>query len=147
LSQEAVHFDQIWILPEKKGLEPSYEQKSFPAPEKQGRLRLLASRDGKEGSVRINQDVQLYVTLLQPGEEVVTELAGGRHGWLQVAKGAVELNGQKLGPGDGAAISNEKGSPSGRVSRARCCCLTWSKEPGFQGFGVLGRAIKGDRTS
>jgi len=107
-AKEAVHFYQIWILPEKRGLAPSYEQKSFPAMEKQGRLRLLASRDGKEGSVRINQDAQLYVALLEPGQEVVMKLADGRHGWLQVAKGAVDLNGQKLDQGDGAAISNEK---------------------------------------
>ena len=106
---EAVHLYQIWILPEKKGLEPSYEQKSFPAKEKQGKLRLVASRDGQDGSVRIHQDAQLYVTLLKPGEEVVSELDDGRHGWLQVAKGAVELNGRKLGQGDGAAVSEEKG--------------------------------------
>jgi redox-sensitive bicupin YhaK (pirin superfamily) len=107
-AQEPVHLYQIWILPEKKGLEPSHEQKSFPVQEKQGKLRLIASRDGQDGSVKINQDARLYVTLLKPGEEVVRELGGGRHGWLQVAKGAVELNGQNLAQGDGAAISEEK---------------------------------------
>ena len=104
---ERVHLYQIWILPEKKGLEPSYEQKSFPTAEKQGKLRLIASPDAKDGSVRINQDASLYVTLLKPGEEVSHDFAGNRHGWLQVAKGSVEIAGQKLGSGDGAAISNE----------------------------------------
>lgn len=105
---EPAHLLQIWITPEKDGLKPSYEQKSFPEAEKQGKLRLIASRDAKDGSVKINQDAQLYVSLLKPGEEVAHELGAGRHGWLQVARGSVELNGQKLGQGDGAAISDEK---------------------------------------
>jgi redox-sensitive bicupin YhaK (pirin superfamily) len=104
---EPVHLYQIWILPEKKSLEPSYEQKAFPAEEKQGKLRLIASRDAKDGSVKINQDARLYVTLLKPGEEVEHKFAKNRHGWLQVAKGSVELNGQKLEQGDGAAVSDE----------------------------------------
>jgi redox-sensitive bicupin YhaK (pirin superfamily) len=98
---------QIWIEPERVALPPSYEQKSFPEQEKRGRLRLIASRDAKDGSVKINQDAKLYVTLLKPGEEVAHEFASGRHGWLQVARGAVELNGKKLTQGDGAAISGE----------------------------------------
>jgi quercetin 2,3-dioxygenase len=106
--QEQVHLYQIWILPEKKGLEPSYEQKSFPAREKQGKLRVIASRDAQDGSVKINQDAQLFVSLLAPGEEVEHRFADKRHGWLQVARGTVELNGQKLSAGDGAAISEEK---------------------------------------
>ena len=105
---EQVHLYQIWILPEKKGLEPSYEQKTFPTEEKQRKLRLIASPDAKDGSVKINQDARLFVTLLKPGEEVAHTFAQGRHGWLQVAKGSVELNGQKLGAGDGAAISDEQ---------------------------------------
>jgi len=105
---EQVHLYQIWILPEKKGLEPSYEQKSFPTEEKQGNLRLIASPDAKDGSVKINQDARLYVTLLKPGEEVAHSFGKGRHGWLQVAKGSVEVNGQTLGQGDGAAISDEQ---------------------------------------
>jgi redox-sensitive bicupin YhaK (pirin superfamily) len=105
---EQVHLYQIWIRPESKGLEPSYEQKTFPAEEKQGKLRLIASPDAKDGSVKINQDARLYVTLLKPGEEVSHDFGKNRHGWLQVAKGAVELNGHKLGQGDGAAISDEK---------------------------------------
>jgi len=103
-----VHFLQIWILPEKDALPPSYEQKSFPEAEKQGQLRLIASPDANNGSVKINQDAQLYVTLLQPGEQVSHQFAAGRYGWLQVARGAVALNGKQLTQGDGAAISDEK---------------------------------------
>lgn len=105
---ESAHFLQIWILPEKAALPPSYEQKSFGEAEKRGKLRLIASPNASEGSVKINQDVKLYVTLLKPGEEVSHEFAAGRYGWLQVAGGAVELNGNRLNQGDGAAISDEQ---------------------------------------
>jgi redox-sensitive bicupin YhaK (pirin superfamily) len=105
---ESVHFLQIWIHPEKAAIPPSYEQKSFPEAEKRGKLRTIASRDAKDGSVKINQDASLYVSLLKPGEEVNHEFGAGRFGWLQVARGAVELNGKKLTQGDGAAISDEK---------------------------------------
>jgi hypothetical protein len=105
---EEVHLLQVWIQPEKAALPPSYEQKSFPEAEKQGKLRLIASRDASNGSVKINQDAQLYVTMLKPGEEVTHEFATGRFGWLQVARGSVELNGKRLTHGDGAAISDEK---------------------------------------
>jgi redox-sensitive bicupin YhaK (pirin superfamily) len=104
---DSVHLLQIWIQPEKAALQPSYEQKSFPVGEKQGKLRLIASRQAADGSVKINQDAQLYVSLLKPNEEVTHELAAGRHAWLQVARGAVELNGKKLSQGDGAAITDE----------------------------------------
>jgi redox-sensitive bicupin YhaK (pirin superfamily) len=104
---DTAHLLQIWILPEKTGLEPSYEQKSFPETEKRGKLRLLAAKDSNNGAVKINQDANLYVTLLAPGQEVEHLLPKGRYGWLQVAKGAVELNGQKLEQGDGAAIGDE----------------------------------------
>ena len=107
-AKETAHLLQIWILPQKQGLEPSYEQKRFPESEKRGKLRLIASKDGAEGSVRINQDAKLFVSLLAPGEEVAHHLDGKRHAWLQVANGEVELNGQKIGQGDGAAVSNEK---------------------------------------
>jgi quercetin 2,3-dioxygenase len=105
---EKVHLLQIWILPDKAGHEPGYEQKSFPEAEKRGVLRLIASPDGVHGSVKINQDAKLFVTLLSPGEEVKHVLGAKRHAWLQVAKGEVELNGQKLQQGDGAAVSDEK---------------------------------------
>ena len=107
-STEAVHLLQIWILPDKQGHEPGYEQKSFPESEKRGKFRLIASSDGAEGSVKINQDAKLFVTLLGTAETVTQPLSEKRHGWLQVAKGAVELNGQQLNQGDGAAISDEE---------------------------------------
>ena len=101
---EPVHFLQVWILPERPGLEPSYEQRSFPA----AGLRLVGSRDGREGSVRIHQDVLVYVARLSPGEEVVHALAPGRHAWIQMARGAAQVNGTRLGAGDGAALSEER---------------------------------------
>ena len=104
---DSVHLLQIWILPERRGIEPAYEQKSFPEGEKRNRLRQIAGPDGKDGSVTINQDARLYVSLLSPGQEVAHQLAPGRYAWLQVAKGAVELNGKLLRQGDGAAIENE----------------------------------------
>lgn len=105
---EPVHLLQIWITPERRGLEPSYEQKAFPPEEKRGKLRLIAAPDGKDGSVTIHQDAKLYVSLLEPGQEVKHELGKGRYAWLQVAKGAVELNGAPLNQGDGAAVSDEQ---------------------------------------
>lgn len=104
---EPVHFLQIWLLPERQGVAPGYEQKAFARSELRGRLRLLASRDGGDGSVTIHQDAKLYAALLAPGESVTHELAPGRHAWLQVARGAVELNGASLGQSDGAAIRDE----------------------------------------
>jgi redox-sensitive bicupin YhaK (pirin superfamily) len=104
---EPVHLLQIWIQPERAALTPSYEQRSFPETEKRNKLRIIASRDASDGSVKINQDATLYVTLLKPGEKVTHDLSAERHGWLQVARGSVELNGQKLNQGDGAAISDE----------------------------------------
>lgn len=106
-SQDAVHLLQIWILPDKQGHEPGYEQKSFPEAEKRGKFRLIASNNGADGSVKINQDAKLFVTLLAPGEEVTQALESKRHAWLQIAKGDVELNGKSLQQGDGAAISEE----------------------------------------
>ncbi|MGA2001837.1 MAG: pirin family protein [Terriglobales bacterium] len=105
---EKVHLLQIWILPDRAGHEPGYEQKSFPESEKRGRLRLIASKDGSDGSVKINQDAQLFATLLAPGEEVRHLLGAKRYAWVQVAKGEVNLNGQMLEQGDGAAVSDEK---------------------------------------
>ena len=104
---EPVHIFQIWILPEAEGLRPGYEQKLFPPEEKSGRLRLVASRDGSEGSLKIHQDVSVYNALLTGGEAVEHRLEEGRHAWLQVVKGSVELNGNRLGAGDGAAVSEE----------------------------------------
>jgi redox-sensitive bicupin YhaK (pirin superfamily) len=104
---EPVHFLQIWIMPEAEGIRPGYEQKLFAPEEKLGRLRLVASHDGREGSLKIHQDVSVYNALLKGGEMVEHRLEPGRHAWLQVVKGTVELNGTKLGAGDGAAVSEE----------------------------------------
>lgn len=105
---ESAHLLQIWIMPDRSGHEPSYEQKTFPDEEKRGKLRLIAGPDGKDGAVTIHQDARLYAALLSPGQEVSYELGKGRYAWLQVAKGAVELNGKSLKQGDGAAISDEQ---------------------------------------
>jgi len=105
--KDPVHLLQIWITPDRHGYEPSYEQKAFPEEEKRGKLRLIASPDGAEGSVTIHQDARLYVALLSPGEEVTRPLGKGRYAWLQVAKGAIEFNGKALQQGDGAAVSDE----------------------------------------
>jgi hypothetical protein len=101
-----VHFLQIWILPERKGLAPGYEQKSFSQADKRNALRLIGSRDGRDGSVTIHQDVNLYATTLEAGETVTHTLRRGRVAWVQVARGAIELNGNHLGSGDGAAIES-----------------------------------------
>jgi redox-sensitive bicupin YhaK (pirin superfamily) len=104
---EPVHFLQIWIEPSRRGLEPGYEQRSYPDCEKRNRLRLVASPDGRHGSLTLQQDAHLYAALLDPGASVTHALAAGRHGWVQVARGAVTLNGQPLDQGDGAAASEE----------------------------------------
>jgi len=104
---EIVHFLQIWILPERSGLPPGYEQRAFPAAEKQGKLRLVASRDGREGSVTIHQAVDLYTSLLDSGEVVTHLFTPGRHAWVQVARGSIMLNDTALSTGDGAAVSEE----------------------------------------
>lgn len=102
---EPVHFLQIWIIPEKKGLAPGYEQKAFSDTDKRGQLRLIGSRDGRNGSVTIHQDVDLYATLLGKGDAVDHMVAAGRGGWVQVARGSVSLNGETLREGDGVAVS------------------------------------------
>ncbi len=101
---ESVHFLQIWVLPEVDGLKPSYEQKAFSEDEKRGRLRLIGSRDGRDGSLVIHQDLDLYATLLSDGVRVSHKLAGGRKSWVQVAQGSAILNNEQLYPGDGVAI-------------------------------------------
>jgi redox-sensitive bicupin YhaK (pirin superfamily) len=104
---EPVHFLQIWILPEREGLAPGYEQRAFPSAERQGRLRCVASPDGREGSVVVHQDALLFASLLGPGERVAHALRPGRHAWVQVARGSVALGGEPLAAGDGAALSQE----------------------------------------
>ena len=104
---EPVHLLQIWILPEKRGITPSYEEKRFSPEEKRGRLRLVASRDGADGSVTIHQDARVYASLLDPGQTVRHTLDRGRGAWLQLVAGAATVNGTALATGDGAAIQNE----------------------------------------
>lgn len=106
---ETSHFLQIWILPEREGLEPGYEQKEFSREESRGRFRLLASRGGRDGSVTIHQDAELYLATLAAGEETDYALRQGRHAWLQVLKGTVNVNASTtLAAGDGAAVSDEE---------------------------------------
>ena len=105
---EKVHLYQIWILPEKNGLEPGYEQTYFAPESKTGKLKLVASADGDDGSVRINQDVKLYSSILADGATVSHFIAENRHAWLQIVKGSVDLNGETLQQSDGAAISDER---------------------------------------
>lgn len=104
---EALHFLQIWVLPEHEGLTPGYEQKAFPEEERRGRFRLVVSPEGRDGALKVHQDMRLYSTLLGEGEEAGYELALGRHAWLQVARGAGTLNGVALKAGDGVAVSEE----------------------------------------
>ncbi len=104
---EPVHLYQIWLLPEREGLEPSYEQKAFPENERCNQLRLVASPDGRDGSLSIRQDARLYLAALDGDREVSQELGTDRHAWLQVLRGSVVLNQLPLSAGDGAAVSDE----------------------------------------
>jgi redox-sensitive bicupin YhaK (pirin superfamily) len=105
---EPVHFLQIWVIPSKPGLPSGYEQKFFSDDDKRNRLRLVASPDGAEGSVKMQQDARLFATVLDGGAEVTHRFAAGRNGWLHVARGTAQLNGQKLQAGDGVAIDGEE---------------------------------------
>lgn len=104
---EPVHFFQIWILPERQGIAPGYEQKSFPEDDRRGRLRLLVSPDGSEGSLSIHHGSRLYGSILDAGDALSYELASGRGAYVQVARGAINLNGTALSAGDGAAVEDE----------------------------------------
>ena len=106
-AHEKVHFLQIWIEPEKPGLKPGYEQKTFPLEARRGALTLVASRDGRQGSITIHQDVSLYAGRFASADEAKLTLPPGRHAWVQVARGTVTINGKALGEGDGAAIEGE----------------------------------------
>lgn len=98
---------QIWILPDREGLAPGYEQQTFRRQDKSNALKLLVSPDGRDGSLTIHQDVELYASILEPGETLTHALKPGRHAWLQVASGSISANGQTLAKGDGAAVSGE----------------------------------------
>ncbi len=104
---DAAHFYQIWLHPDKKNAEPSYEQKSFPASDREGRMQLVVSPDGAEGSLTIHQNARMYLGNLGPGAQIVHPLDANRHAWLQVVRGRASLNGEQLETSDGAAISDE----------------------------------------
>ena len=105
---EPVHFVQIWILPNARGLAPRYAQKRFEPKVKEGKLCLVASGSGADGSIEIRQDVNLYASFLNPGQEVSLELPQERHLWVQALRGSVKVNGRLLSPGDGLAASEER---------------------------------------
>jgi redox-sensitive bicupin YhaK (pirin superfamily) len=104
---DPVHFLQIWVVPDTRGLKPAYGQRTFDRDAARRGLVLLASRDGRDGSLQVQQDVDLWVTLLQAGESRTLALRPGRHAWVHVARGSVSVDGKTLGEGDGAAISGE----------------------------------------
>jgi hypothetical protein len=105
---EKTHILQIWILPDARNLTPGYEQKQFPEKEKRGKLRLVASHGGDDGSVKINQDVKVYASILDADNEVRNGLAPDRHAWIQLISGSLDINGDVLEAGDGAAVSDEE---------------------------------------
>lgn len=104
---EPVHLYQIWLFPQHKGIQPGYEQRAFPEAEKQGRLRVVASPDGRDGSLVIHQDASVFLSSLDADQNLRHELTPGRHAWLQVLRGAIDLNGDHLRAGDGVAVSEE----------------------------------------
>ncbi len=104
---EIVHFLQVWIEPDRRGITPAYEQKTFPPQESDGRLRLVAAGDGRDGALTIHQDVDLYKATLHDGAPIDFALRAGRYGWIQVTRGSVSINGQSLDAGDGASIEKE----------------------------------------
>ena len=106
---EPVHFLQIWIVPDKGRLEPAYGQRSFDRDQARRRFVLLASRDGREGSLQVQQDVDVWVTMLEAGDRRTLALRPGRQAWVHVARGSASVNGKALGEGDGAAVSGEDG--------------------------------------
>ncbi|HEY9802590.1 MAG TPA: pirin family protein [Leptolyngbyaceae cyanobacterium] len=107
-STEPLHLLQIWILPDEKGLAPRYEQKAFTPAEKRGQLRLVAAKDGRDGAVTIHQDVDIYASVLEPGDVVNYRVKGDRYAWLQIAQGVATLNGEQLRAGDGVQINGEE---------------------------------------
>jgi redox-sensitive bicupin YhaK (pirin superfamily) len=107
-NEDQVHFLQIWLLPERRNLPPGYEQKTFGDTEKRGKLRLVASRDGRDGSVTVHQDVALYAGLFDAGEKAEHALSPGRHAWVHVARGSARVNGVELAAGDAAQLSEEE---------------------------------------
>jgi len=105
--KEQVHFLQIWIVPDERGIAPSYEQRTYSESEKRGRLRVVASPDGRDGSVTLHADAVLRAGIFGAGESAELTLAEGRHAWVHVARGTVRVNGKELSAGDGAALTRE----------------------------------------
>jgi redox-sensitive bicupin YhaK (pirin superfamily) len=105
---DTVHFLQIWLIPSQRGIKPGYEQKTFSDAAKRGTLKLVASPEASDGSLTIHTDANVYAGLFDKGESAKVELAPGRHAWVHVARGKVKVNGNELGEGDGAAVSDER---------------------------------------
>jgi quercetin 2,3-dioxygenase len=105
---DSAHFLQIWILPNKQGLQPRYEQKAFSIAERNGKLKLIAAKDGRDGAVKVYQDVDVYTSILDAGDAVNFHVQPERYAWLQIAKGIATLNGEELRAGDGVQISGEE---------------------------------------
>jgi len=125
---EPVHLYQIWLLPAEKGLTPSYEQKTFSNDDRKGRLRLVASPDAQDGSLLIHQDARIYLSSLDANQEIRHKLAAGRHAWLQVLRGSVELNGHKLATSDGAAVSDETALSIRADKPPKSCSLIYCRK-------------------
>jgi redox-sensitive bicupin YhaK (pirin superfamily) len=116
---EPVHFLQIWIIPEQRGIEPSWEQRTFDPSKAKGGFMVVASPDARDGSLKVHQDVVLWSGALKKGESSSVSIADGRHAWVQVARGSVEVNGKSLEAGDGAALSSESKVELGATKDAR----------------------------
>lgn len=99
---------QVWLLPSRQGLEPGYEQRHLPASERRGRLRLVASRDGRDGSITVHQDADVYAGLFGRGDGAIHEIAAGRGVWIQVVRGELRADDTRLAEGDGAAVEGER---------------------------------------
>lgn len=106
-ASDPVHLYQIWIMPDRAGHTPRYDQRPFPEEGRRGKLQTVASPDGRDGSLVIHQDATVYISVLEPGQPVVHQQAPGRHAWIQVLRGSIAINGQPLATGDGAAVSDE----------------------------------------
>jgi quercetin 2,3-dioxygenase len=106
-SEDGAHFLQIWLIPGEMDIDPGYEQKMFDPADRRGDITLVAASDGRDGALKVHQDVDLYSAVLDEGNNVTLDLRDGRRAWVQVAKGNAQLNGERLSPGDGAAVSDE----------------------------------------
>ncbi|MDJ0554529.1 MAG: pirin family protein [Microcoleaceae cyanobacterium MO_207.B10] len=103
---DPVHFLQIWLLPDTKGIKPTYDQEAFDIAKNSGQLKLVAAKDGRNGAIKVNQDVDLFAGILKKGDSISYSLASNRHGWIQVARGEINLNELSVEVGDGVALSD-----------------------------------------